>query len=125
MADTTNFDRLLLELKGLEEGFDKDVDQGEIHLRLQESGLNSQDIYNPASKTNLKKIYMTAVSILESIANNPKLMKNYKTEDLTITHFHTNLMNRIDYLNRKIRLMADDDEVSLSEGATFTYMFLD
>ena len=115
----TNLDRLEMELKG----FDFDIDnRDEYIVYLMENDLDYNKEYNPESKTNLKAIYKTAVSILESIANNPQSMKNYKTEDISITHFHTNLTNRIDYLNRKIRMMPDDNDFG-DGGATIGYLF--
>ena len=78
--------------------------------------------HNPESNTNKKNILKTALSILEAIANNPQLMKNYKTEDMTITGFSENLQNRIDALDRKIRLIANDDNV-YEQGASFAYLF--
>jgi hypothetical protein len=112
-----NIDRLKMEIKGV------NITDEEIIIYLQENDLKDTDTYDPNSKTNLKNIYRTALSILESIANNPTGMKNYKTEDISITHFQNNLMQRIDYLNRKIRLMPDDDDISSDGGATLEYMF--
>ncbi|WP_031408032.1 hypothetical protein [Geobacillus vulcani] len=100
----TNLQRLLLEIQ------DIDLDQNELAIYLQENGLNAHDEYNPSSATNKRNIYKTALSILESIANNPSLMKNYKLDDMTVTDFHENLLNRIDQLERKIRQMKTDDE---------------
>ncbi|GLH62402.1 hypothetical protein [Parageobacillus sp. G301] len=107
----TNLQRLLLEIKGIE------LDQDELTVYLQENELNPIDEYNPASATNKRNIYKTALSILESIANNPKLMKAYKLDDMTITDFHENLLNRIDQLERKIRSMKTDEQNE--QGNTF------
>ncbi|MGG3892457.1 hypothetical protein [Geobacillus stearothermophilus] len=100
----TNLQRLMLETKGI------DLDQNELAVYLEENGLKAHDEYNPASATNKRNIYKTALSILESIANNVQLMKNYKHEDMTVTDFHENLLNRIDQLERKIRSMKTDEE---------------
>ena len=100
----TNLQRLLLEIKGI------DLDQNELAVYLAENGLNPHDEYNPQSATAKKKVYQTALSILESIANNPSLMKTYKLDDMTITDFHENLLNRIDQLERKIRSMKTDEQ---------------
>ncbi|HZG59382.1 MAG TPA: hypothetical protein VEY68_02600 [Anoxybacillus sp.] len=102
----TNLQRLLLEIKGIE------LDQNELAVYLQENELNPHDEYVPSSATNKRNIYKTALSILESIANNPSLMKTYKVDnDITISDFHENLLNRIDQLERKIRSMKSDEEI--------------
>ncbi|KJE26706.1 hypothetical protein LG52_91 [Geobacillus kaustophilus] len=100
----TNLQRLLLEIKGI------DLDQNELTVYLDENGLKAHDEYNPQSATNKRNIYKTALSILESIANNPSLMKVYKLDDMTVADFHTNLINRIDQLERKIRSMKTDED---------------
>lgn len=104
MMNMTNLQRLLLETKEIE------LDQNELAVYLAENNLNPHDEYNPQSATNKRNIYKTALSILESIANNPKLMKAYKLDDMTITDFHENLLNRIDQLERKIRSMKTDEQ---------------
>ena len=100
----TNLQRLMLEIKGIE------LDQNELAVYLQENDLNPHHEYNPQSATNKRNIYKTALSILESIANNVQLMKTYKLEDMTITDFHENLLARIDQLERKIRSMKTDEQ---------------
>ncbi|MED0716074.1 hypothetical protein [Aeribacillus composti] len=100
----TNLQRLLLETKGI------DLDQNELIVYLAENELNPHDEYVPSSATNKRNIYKTALSILESIANNPSLMKSYKLDDMTISDFHENLLNRIDQLERKIRQMKTDEQ---------------
>ncbi|KYD26205.1 hypothetical protein [Geobacillus sp. B4113_201601] len=100
----TNLQRLMLEIKGIE------LDQNELIVYLEENCLKAHDEYVPSSATNKRNIYKTALSILESIANNPKLMKSYKLDDMTISDFHENLLARIDQLERKIRSMKDDEQ---------------
>lgn len=56
------------------------------------------------------KIYQTALSILESIANNPTLFKDYKLDDISVSNFADSLQNRIDQLDTKIRRMKIDYE---------------
>lgn len=99
-----NLQRLQLETKGI------NLDQDELSVYLQENGLQPFDEYNPQSSTNKKNIYRAALAILESIANSPSTMKNYKEDDMTVSDFHTNLMNRIDNLERKIRQMKSDEQ---------------
>lgn len=111
-----NLSRLKMELRGFE------IDQKELIIYLMENDLTDNDIYNPESNTNKKKIYQSALSVLESIANDPKNMKNYKTDDVSITHFHTNIMRRIDDLRKKISNMMEDDFTSQND-ARFTYLF--
>ncbi len=113
-----NIERLELEV-GIE-----NIEIKQYQVYLEENGLDPLAEYEPTSNSNLKAIYQTAMSVLESIANNTNVMKNYKTEDISITHFYTNLMNRIDYLNRKIRMMPnDDDDFGSDGGATIGYLF--
>jgi len=113
-----NTERLQMEISDIL----NDYTGEQLEVLMAENGLNSNDTYNPESNTNKKNILKTALSILEAIANNPQLMKNYKTEDMTITGFSENLQNRIDALDRKIRLIANDDNV-YEQGASFAYLF--
>lgn len=112
----TNIDRLQLETKGI------NLNEDELSIYLEENDLESLVDYDPKSSTNKRNILRTALSILEGIANNPQLMREYKTEDITVMDFHQNLMNRIDVLERKIKLMADDNSI-YQDGASFVYMF--
>lgn len=112
----TNLERLKMEIKGI------DTPETELEVYLMENDLTHTDEYDASSNSNKKAIYQTALSILESLANNPSLMKNYKTEDISITHFHTNLLSQIDNLNRKIRSMLDDSYASEND-ATWVYIF--
>lgn len=99
------------------------LEQDKLTVYLQESGLQPFDEYNPQSATNKKKIYESALSILESIANNPANMKSYKLDDMTISDFHENLMNRIDQLERKIRNLKTDEQ--LQNESNFFMLFAD
>lgn len=98
-----NLQRLQMEIKGI------DLSQQELIVYLQEVGLNPTNEYNPQSNSNKRAIYKCALSILESIANNPTLMRAIKIDDMTVSDFHENLINRIDQLERKIRTMPSDD----------------
>ncbi|WP_066639659.1 hypothetical protein [Desulfolucanica intricata] len=112
----TNLERLQLEIKGIS------LTTDELDIYLQESDLTSNIEYNPQSNTNKRNILKAALSILESIANQPELMKNYKQDDITISQFHENLQSRIDQLERKIREIPNDD-LAYQDGASFFYMF--
>lgn len=111
-----NLERLQMAIEGIDLTTDK------LTVYLEENNLTSTDLYNPQSNSNKKLIYSTALSILEDIANNPQLMKNYKTEDVTISQFSENLQTRISVLENKIRTMQDDNDIS-DGGASFIYMF--
>lgn len=112
----TNLDRVKIEIKGI--NFTDD----EINIYLFENDLEPTKEYEPTSKNNKRNILSTALNILESIANNVELMRNYKTEDISVTQFSENLEKRIDSLSRKIRQIPNDNE-GYSDGATFVYMF--
>lgn len=112
----TNLERLQLEIKSIS------LTTDELNIYLQESDLTANDTYNPQSNTNKRNILKSALSILESIANQPELMKNYKQDDISVSQFHENLMARIDQLERKIREIPNDD-LSYQDGASFFYMF--
>lgn len=111
-----NIDRLKMAVDGI------DITDDKLGIYLTENGLNSNDEYNPESNSNKKGIFKTALSILEDIANNPKLMKEYKTEDITVSQFSENLQSRIDYLDRKIRMIPDDSD-TYTDGNGFIYIF--
>lgn len=98
-----NMQRLQMEIKGIT--FTDD----ELSIYLAESGLNPTDSYVPTSNINKRGIYSTALSVLESLANNPEMMKNIKVDDMTVSEFHENLMKRIDQLEDKIRNMPNTD----------------
>jgi hypothetical protein len=110
----TNLQRLELEIKGIE------LSHEEMWVYLDEAGLNHCDDYDPKSASNKKAIYETALSILESVANNPTLMKSYKSDDITISQFAENLQARIDQLSRKIRTMPTDET---KEHSNFFMLF--
>ncbi|MCL6571299.1 MAG: hypothetical protein K6T88_06375 [Bacillus sp. (in: Bacteria)] len=112
----TNLNRFKMELNGI------DLLNDEAEVYLLEVGLDQFAEYNPTSNTNKRKILQAALAVLESIANSPQTMKNYKIDDMTITQFYENLQNRIDALEKKIRAIPDDDKV-FQDGATFNYIF--
>lgn len=112
-----NLQRLELETKGI------NLEQDELSIYLQENDLQPFTEYSPSSATNKKNIYRAALSILESIANNPTGMKSYKMDDMTVSDFHENLMNRIDQLERKIRTLKTDEQ--LQNESNFFVLFSD
>jgi RNase H-fold protein (predicted Holliday junction resolvase) len=89
----TNLQRLKLEIN-----LNGAYTDEQLTVFLLENDLTDTDGYNPSSNTNKKNILKTALSILEAIANNPQLMKSYKSEDISVTEFSENLQNRIDQL---------------------------
>lgn len=99
-----NLQRLELETKGIT------LEQDELIIYLEENELSPFTEYIPHSSTNKRNIYRAALSILESIANNPQSMKTFKYEDTTISEFHENLLSRIDQLERKIRQMKNEED---------------
>lgn len=99
----TNLQRLEMETKGI------NIEQSELIVHLLENGLQPHEEYNATSSTSKRNIYRSALSILEGIANNPQTMKNYTIDDTSVSYFHNNLMTRIHDLERKIRVMQDDD----------------
>ena len=113
-----NDDRLLMEIKGI------DLTTDELNIYLAENSLVPTVEYVPTSNTNKRNILKSALAILESVANQPDLMKNYKQDDISISQFHENLMNRIEALEIKIRQIPDDAN-TYQDGASFFMMFAD
>lgn len=101
-----NLQRLQMEIKGVE------LQHDELGIYLSENGLEPFTEYVATSNSNKKAIYSTALSVLESIANNPTMMKSIKVDDMTVSEFHENLMKRIDQLESKIRVMPSDNNNS-------------
>ncbi|MFD2703934.1 DUF6706 family protein [Salibacterium lacus] len=97
----TNLQRLEMEVK------DISLSQQEMSVYLQESDLTPHSEYQPENK---KLVLQSALSVLESIANQPSQMKNYTTEDISISAFSDNIQSRIDQLERKIRQMKSTEE---------------
>jgi len=106
-------ERLQLETQGIT------LSSAELSVYLAEEGItNPEAEYSPSSNTDKRNIYSAALSVLNSIANNPSLMKSYKSDDITITDFADSLQNRIFQLERKIRMMAVTDDTN-SNSSTF------
>ena len=115
----TYLDRIKLELQ------DISFNDAELTVLAQENGISNPALeYDPTSNTSKRAIYSTVLSVLEAIANNPNLMKNYKNEDISIMDFAESIQNRISQLERKIRLLpADDIGENIADGASWTYIF--
>lgn len=106
----TNSERLLMEI-GI------DIPSEQLSVYLAEEGLTDSDQYDPSS-ANKRKIYLAALSVLNSIANNPQSMKAYRQDDITVSDFAESLQNRIDQLERKIRMMSST-ETTTNQSNTF------
>lgn len=106
-----NLERLNLEISEI----NLPVATKEVYL--QEENLKPYDEYEA---TNKRAILKTALSILESVANSPSTMKNYKIDgDISVSSFAENLEARIRNLSYKIRSMKDSDEVYQDGAKTF------
>lgn len=109
----TNLERLKLETKGIT------LTPDELTVYLAEEGITDPNTeYDATSSTAKRKIYAAALSILNSVANNISLMKNYKEDDISISDFAESLSLRIDQLERKIRSMI----INQSDNASNTFM---
>lgn len=112
-----NLQRLELETKGIK------LEQDELSIYLQENDLQPFVEYNPQSATNQRNIYKSALSVLESIANDVSRMKSVKLDDMTVSDFSESIQNRIDQLERKIRLLKTDEQ--LQNESNFFMLFAD
>lgn len=101
--DMDNIERLQMEIGGIE------LPHEELLVYMEEEGIDGYKPYNASSKANKKAIYASALSILNSIANQPHAMKNYKQDDMTVEGFAKMLQARIDQLEKKIRHMPNED----------------
>jgi len=98
-----NMQRLDMEIEGIKLTQEKKI------VYLEETGLEPFENYNTKSNSNKKSIYKCALSILESIANNPELMREVKLDDMTVSNFSDSLQQRIGDLRILIRQMPDDN----------------
>lgn len=110
MLTITNAQRLQMEI-----GIEIPFEQTEIYLL--EEGLNAEDTYDPTSNQNKRQILATALAVLNSIANNITHMKNYKEDDISVSQFAENLRERIDQLERKLRMTTANDESNNNSNA--------
>lgn len=106
--------RVQMELQSIE------IPQEHLKIYLMENGITQPfNEYNPQSNADKRAIYKTALAILESIANDPQLMKDYKQEDMSITGFAASIQARIDQLEKKVRSMPLDE----SSDSSFFMLF--
>ncbi|MFB5281909.1 hypothetical protein [Peribacillus sp. Hz7] len=112
-----NLQRLELETKGIK------LEQDELSIYLQENNLQPFDEYNPSSATSKKRIYQSALSVLESIANDVTRMKVVKVDDMSVSDFSDSIQSRIDQLERKIRNLKTDEQ--LQNESSFFILFAD
>lgn len=94
----TNLQRFNIELGDMAEKINDDIKQ----VYLMESDLDFNSEYVKENKVN---IYQATLSFLNSLANNPRMMKSYKTDDFTISSFAESIQNRIEQLEQSIRKM--------------------
>ncbi|ALX47867.1 hypothetical protein [Lentibacillus amyloliquefaciens] len=110
-----NIQRLEMETKGIQ------LDQSELIIYLEENDLQPHQEYNAKSATNKRNIYKSALSVLESIANSPETLKNIKSEELSVSDFATNIQNRIDQLEYKIRMLKTDEQAQYNSNTFFLF----
>ena len=91
-------------------------------MYMVENGLEPDEIY-VANNSNKRKVYMTVRDVLVKISNNPRIMKEYKTDEMSVTKFYDNLLNRIDRLDRQIRMMPTGEDDTAGESDVFGYFF--
>lgn len=110
-----NIQRLQMETKGI------NLDQNELIVYLEENNLSPFNEYDSKSATNKRNIYKSALSVLESVANSPDTLKNIKSEDLSVSDFATNIQNRIDQLQYKIRTLKTDEQAQYNSNTFFLF----
>lgn len=106
----TNLERVKMEV-----GITMPDDQ--LSVYLEEEGLTPTDIYDSSSPVSKRKLLLTTLAILNSVANNPSYMKNYKEDNIAVSAFAENIQNRIDQIERKLRLLPTD--ANKNESSTF------
>ena len=101
----TNEERLKMEIVGIE------LENHEIEIYLLENDLLATSPYDASSGVNKRNIYLSALSILNSIANQPSSMKNYKQDDMSVYDFSKYLQARIEQLENRINSIPLDDNL--------------
>lgn len=111
-----HLERLKIEIPGVS------IPDANLSIYLAEQSLSPTIEYVPENIDSKIAIYKCALAILESLANDPNLMKSYKTDDITVSEFADNLQSRIDQLDSKIRRLIADHNRSQQSSRTF-YLF--
>lgn len=101
----TNEERLKMEIVGIP------LENHEIEIYLLENDLLATNPYDASSGVNKRNIYLSALSILNSIANQPSSMKNYKQDDMSVYDFSKYLQARIEQLENRINSIPLDDNL--------------
>lgn len=101
----TNEERLKMEIVGIP------LEKNEIEIYLLENDLLATNPYDASSGVNKRNIYLSALSILNSIANQPSSMKNYKQDDMSVYDFSKYLQARIEQLENRINSIPLDDNL--------------
>lgn len=101
----TNEERLKMEIVGIP------LESHEIEIYLLENDLLATNPYDASSGVNKRNIYLSALSILNSIANQPSSMKNYKQDDMSVYDFSKYLQSRIEQLENRINSIPLDDNL--------------
>ncbi|PAQ14990.1 hypothetical protein CD798_08055 [Bacillaceae bacterium SAOS 7] len=109
--------RVQLETQGIE------LDQRELSIYCEENGLQPFNEYIPSDNTMKRKIYSTALSILESLSNNPENLRTLKLDDMTVSDFADSILKRIDHLEGKIRKMTIEEEKNQSNNSNIFFLF--
>lgn len=110
-----NIERLKMEVRSIT------LTDDEWNVYLLENGLTPIEAYDASSILNKKKLYLSALSVLESLANDPVGMKSYSLDDMTVSQFHENLMSRIDQLQNKIDNLRTDEVDTSGSGIFMLY----
>ncbi len=100
-----NEERLKMEIVGIP------LEAREIEIYLSENDLRADSAYDASSGVNKRNIYLSALSILNSIANQPSSMKNYKQDDMSVYDFSKHLQARIEQLENAINSIPLDDNL--------------
>ncbi len=93
----------------------------QLSIYLLENSIDPVAEYIPTDKANQIAIYSCALSVLESLANDAQLLKNYKQDDITVSEFAENIQSRIDQLTTRIRIMKAE-KLKEDQPQTNTFM---
>ena len=87
-------------------------------MKLNENGLNANDIYN--KNTDHAQLLETAYAVLYTLYNNIDLFRKIETEFVTQSEAATALQNRLTNLRKEIDRVKADMKY---EESDFTFMF--